>query len=191
MQALFKRSFLVAHVCPWWGGYFIDNGLRHLIHHPERILRPYMDRGLHVLDFGCGMGMFAIAMAKLVGEEGHVLAVDLQQQMLNTLSKRAERAGVGSRIRTHQCSANSLDLDVSIDFALAFYSAHEVPDVAKLLAEIHGLLKNGGRFLLVEPKGHVRQRQFAAMLDCAEGVGFAVVERPRVRFSHVALLVRS
>ena len=28
------------HVCPWWGGYFIDNRLRRWLHNPEQILAP-------------------------------------------------------------------------------------------------------------------------------------------------------
>ena len=29
------------HVCPWWGGYFIDNPLHRLFHNPENILGPH------------------------------------------------------------------------------------------------------------------------------------------------------
>ena len=81
------------HVCPWWGGYFIDNRLRHLLHRPERILAPYVKAGMTVMDVGCGMGFFAIPAARLVGAEGRVIAVDLQQQMLDVLMRRAAKAG--------------------------------------------------------------------------------------------------
>ena len=80
---------MAPHVCPWWGGYFIDNPLRRWVHNPHAILSPYVTTGMTVLDFGCGMGLFAIALAKLVGETGKVIAVDLQQQMLDVLVKRA------------------------------------------------------------------------------------------------------
>ncbi len=30
------------HVCPWWGGHFIDNPLRRLLHDPEKIVGPYV-----------------------------------------------------------------------------------------------------------------------------------------------------
>ena len=79
------------HVCPWWGGYFIDNRLRRWLHNPEQILAPYVSPGMTAMDFGCGMGMFSIAMAKLVGDKGRVIAVDLQQKMLDVLQKRARR----------------------------------------------------------------------------------------------------
>ena len=90
------------HVCPWWGGYFIDNWLRRRLHQPERILSPYVRCGMRVMDFGCGMGIFALALARLVGDDGQVIAVDLQQKMLDVVVNRAKRAGVAHRIRTRR-----------------------------------------------------------------------------------------
>ena len=57
---------MAPHVCPWWGGYFIDNHLRRLVHDPDQILAPFLEPGMVVMDFGCGMGMFSIAMARLI-----------------------------------------------------------------------------------------------------------------------------
>ncbi|MCU0873815.1 MAG: class I SAM-dependent methyltransferase [Pirellulaceae bacterium] len=176
------------HVCPWWGGFFIDNRLRRWLHPPERILEPYLRPGMTILDFGCGMGFFSIAAAGQMGDSGRVVAVDLQQQMLDVLRKRADRAAVGSRIRTHRCEADALNLEEAFDFALAFYSAHEVPDQRRLLREIHGLLREGAKFLLVEPIGHVTAKAFARTLDDAVDLGWSVVDRPRIRWSHAAVL---
>ena len=145
----------MSHVCPWWGGYFIDNWLRRLVHHPERILSPYLAPGMTALDFGCGMGMFAIGAARLVGQTGRVVAVDLQQQMLGVLMNRAKKAGVADRIETHRCERDAIGICPPVDFALAFYSAHEVPSLDRLFREIYDCVRPGGRFLLVEPVGHV------------------------------------
>ena len=60
--------------------------------------------------FGCGMGLFTIALAKLVGEQGRVIAADLQPQMLDVVLRRARRAGVADRIRTHRCQRDSIAL---------------------------------------------------------------------------------
>ncbi len=177
-----------AHVCPWWGGYFIDNRLRRWIHNPERILGPYVRSGATVLDFGCGMGLFSIAMANMVGPQGKVLAVDLQQKMLDVLMKRAAKAGVSQWIHPRRSEKDSLGFIEPVDFALAFYSAHEVPDLRPILVEIHQCLRGDGRFLVVEPKGHVGPKDFAAMLKLAESVGFRIQERPRVALSRTALL---
>jgi len=178
------------HVCPWWGGYFIDHRFRRLLHKPEVILAPLVRPGLTVLDFGCGMGFFAIPMARLVADGGRVFAVDLQQKMLDVLKKRAAKAGVADRIHAHPCRPDSIGVEGPIDFALAFYSAHEVPDVRRLLGEIHGCLRFGGRFLLVEPVGHVSAQAFQNMISVAEGVGLTVDNRPRIRLSRAAAMLK-
>jgi ubiquinone/menaquinone biosynthesis C-methylase UbiE len=178
------------HVCPWWGGYFIDNRLRRWVHNPERILAPYVRPDMTVMDFGCGMGMFSIAMAQLAGSNGRVIAVDLQQQMLDVLQKRAKKAGVLDRIHTHRCERTAIGLDEPVDFALAFYSAHEVPDLRRLLAEIHRVLRPAGRFMVVEPVGHVTAGDFQAMLSLAAQIGLQERERPHVRLSRAVLLAK-
>jgi SAM-dependent methyltransferase len=179
------------HVCPWWGGYFIDNRFRRWLHQPERILSPYVRPGMTVMDFGCGMGMFAIGMARLVGDQGQVIAVDLQQRMLDVLLRRATRAGVAERIRTHRCEADSIGLDDAIDFALAFYSAHEVPDLRRLLLEIHTRLRPEGRMLVIEPVGHVKANDFDTMVSVAETVGFKADEHPRICLSRAVVLQKT
>jgi ubiquinone/menaquinone biosynthesis C-methylase UbiE len=118
---------MTEHVCPWWGGYFIDNPLRRLLHNPEKILGPYVKPGMTAMDIGCGMGFCSIAMARMVGNEGKVISVDLQQKMLDVLLKRARKAGVAERIETHRCEADSLGVDTAVDFVLAFMMVHEVP----------------------------------------------------------------
>ena len=170
-------------VCPWWGGYFIDNPLRRLLHNPEKILAPYVEPGMRTLDFGCGMGFFSIAMAKLTGEDGQVIAADLQPQMLVRVQFRAGRAGVGSRVQTQQCGKDAIGLDAPIDFALAFWSAHEAAKMENLLQEVHAHLAPQGKFLVIEPKGHVPQEDFDAMVAIAYNTGFEAAPGPAARFS--------
>jgi ubiquinone/menaquinone biosynthesis C-methylase UbiE len=179
---------MAGHVCPWWGGYFIDNFLRRWLHNPEKILGPYVQPGMSVMDFGCGMGMFSIALARLVGDRGRVIAVDLQQKMLDVLMKRASAAGVADRITAHRCERTSIGSSESVDFALACYSAHEVPDLQRLLGELHSCVRPAGRLLVVEPKGHVTARRFQSMLVWAEEIGWVVQARPHICVSHSVVL---
>jgi ubiquinone/menaquinone biosynthesis C-methylase UbiE len=173
---------MAGHVCPWWGGYFIDNPLRRLLHNPEKIVGPYVKPGMTVLDVGCGMGFFSIAMAKMVGNHGGVVAIDLQQKMLDTLKRRAEKAGMADRIQVHKCEQDRLGIDVVADFVLAFMMVHEVPDQRRLLEGIHSCLKPGGKLLMTEPKLDVSLRAFQQTVAAAEELGFREVEEPRVRW---------
>jgi ubiquinone/menaquinone biosynthesis C-methylase UbiE len=179
------------HVCPWWGGYFIDNPLRRLIHDPRKILGPYVMSGMTVMDVGCGMGLFSIAMADIVGDGGLVIAVDLQQEMLDVLRYRAQRAGVAYRIQFHKCERDSLSVDIQADFALAFMMLHEVPDPRRLLGEIRACLKPRGKLLMAEPKIHVSAKTFAREVAIAEEVGLRPAAEPRVHGCRAVVLEKS
>ncbi len=178
------------HVCPWWMAYTFDNPLRRLVHNPEKILGELVGEGHTAIDIGCGMGFFSIAMAKMVGEEGSVIAVDLQQKMLSVLKKRAKRAGVLPRIRVHQCEAHSIGLHEPVDFALAFNVVHEVPDAKSLFLQVGAILKPNARFLVVEPKVHVTPENFARSVDKGVAAGLRLLGEPRITLSRAALFSR-
>ena len=177
-----------AHVCPWWFCPTFDNTLRRWVQDPERILAGLVEPGQTALDLGCGMGYFSIPLARLVGPDGIVICVDLQQRMLARVLRRAERARVADRIRLHLAAPDSLRLEETADFALAFWMLHEVPDRAPFLAEVRAALKPGALLLLVEPRGHVGAKVFARSVETAREVGLLPAGAPSVAFSRAVLL---
>jgi ubiquinone/menaquinone biosynthesis C-methylase UbiE len=181
----------MAHVCPWWSAWFtIDNPVRRLLHDPEKIVGPYVRPGMTVLDVGCGRGWFTIPLARMVGSQGRVIAVDIQQQMLDVLQRRAEKAALADRIEIHKCRQDQLGVAAGLDFALAFAMVHEAPDQHRLLGEIYACLKPGGRLLVAEPRMHVPGRAFGRSVATAEELGFRVAQEPRVRWCRAVLLER-
>ncbi len=174
-------------VCPWWGGFFIDNWIRRLIHDPAKILSPYVKPGMTAVDIGCGMGIFSIGMAKLVGSTGRVISVDVQQKMLDHLMKRARRAGVADRITAVKSDGDRIAVSEKADFVLTFYMVHEVPDKERFVGEVAAILKPGGQYLLVEPPGHVTKDRFAATVAAAKRAGLEPVAVPHVRASYATL----
>ncbi len=174
-------------VCPWWMAYTFDNPLRRLVHPPEKILGPYLSSGMTVLDVGCGMGGFSIAMARMVGETGCVVSVDLQQKMLDILNKRAKKAGLDTRIRTHLCPQDSLGLSDPLDFALAFFMVHETPDQSAFFTEIRNNLKTNGKLFMAEPPRHVPHENFQKSLATAENAGLKLLDQPRMRLAQTAV----
>ena len=184
----------MAHrVCPWWLGYFLLVPLRRLWQDPRNILSPYVTEGMMVLEPGPGMGFFTLELARLVGPTGRVIAVDVQPRMLAVLRSRAARAGLDGRIETRQATKTGLgidDLAGKVGFALAFALVHELPSADTFFAEVAKVLVPGGRLLVAEPSGHVPQDEFKKTLDSAAAAGFRVMERPAIRSTHAALLVR-
>jgi ubiquinone/menaquinone biosynthesis C-methylase UbiE len=181
-------------VCPWWIGYLLANPLRRLLQDPEKILDGHVEPGMKVLDAGCAMGFFSLAMARMVGPEGRVHSVDLQQRMIDSLVKRARKAGLSERIETRVCGGADLGIDDlvdRIDFALAFAVLHEVPDVSLFLKQVNRALRQQGRLLVAEPAGHVGRGAFEATLDKIQRSGFDVLGRPRIWRSRAALCARA
>ena len=184
---------MAEHVCPVWIGYLLASPLRKLFQNPKKILSPHVKEGMKVLDIGCAMGFFSLPLAKMVGSAGKVICVDVQAKMIESLQKRARKAGLSDIMETRVCGQDSLGLDDlhgQIDFALASAVVHEVPDAKKFFAEIHGPLKPTAKFLVVEPKGHVSEDDFAVTIFVAERNGFTVVGKPKVGKSRTVLLER-
>jgi len=179
---------MAKHVCPWWLAYTFDNPLRRIFHKPEEMFAPYLKEGMTAIDLGCGMGYFSIGMARMVGESGKVLSVDLQQQMLDTLMQRAKKAGVAGRITPLLCDASNIGHHDEVDFALAFWMAHETPDQFNFLTQVQAILKKSGKLLLAEPKLHVTGGEFQETLTIAHKIGFKRIGSPMISLIHAALL---
>jgi len=168
-----------SHVCPHTISFFLDNWARKIIQHPKRIAGPYIKQGDTVVDIGCGPGFFSIEMAKLVGRNGRVIAVDLQEKMMAHVKKKAGKHGMLDRMEFHQCEADRIGLNCNADFILAYYMVHETPSIANFFKEIAGMLKQGGQVLVVEPRFHVNKAMFAETLEEAENAGLTAVDLPK------------
>ena len=185
-----KILLLDVHVCPWWLAYAFDNPVRLLFHDPKKMLGPYVREGMTVIDVGCGMGYFSLGMTHLVGDKGTVIAVDLQQAMIDALERRAGRAGVLHRIQRYRCEPDRISIDRDVDFALTFWMVHEVPGKKAFFKQIFSMLKPGGKLLLVEPRVHVSDARFKETVAASVQTGLRILDTPRISLSRAALLVK-
>nr|WP_275406893.1 class I SAM-dependent methyltransferase [Desulfovibrio sp. JC010] len=144
----------------------------------DKALEKWVRPGMKVLDFGCGLGHYSIGAARLVGESGEVVAVDLQKKMLEIAIKRAAKAGLAGRIAFHQCRHDGIGYPGKVDFVVAGNVIHETPDYRKALQDIYDVLLPGGGFLFTEPRHHVRAGFFDEELKAAIEIGFAVEQLP-------------
>ena len=174
---------MAGHVCPPWLAFLLTSVFRRMFHNPERILARFIKPGDTVLDVGCGPGFFTIPMARMVGEKGLVIAADVSPGMLERVKRRAERAGVSGRILLQLSDQNKLGVSQKVDFALAFWAAHEAGDLGRFFADIKAALRPDGIFLLVEPKMHVSDRSYEEIVAAAEKAGLRPFEEVPVRLS--------
>ena len=181
---------MAERVCPVWIGYLLASPVRKLFQNPKKILAPYVEDGMKVLDIGCAMGFFSLPLARMIGSNGKVICVDVQEKMIKSLEKRARKAGLANSIETRICRHNSLGLDdlkEKIDFGLACAVIHEVPDAHTFYSQIYATIKPTGTFFVVEPKGHVSKKDFEITISNAEQNGFNVIDTPRIGSSHTVL----
>lgn len=170
-------------ICPWWMTYSFDNPLRRLIHKPEKILAGLVKPGMTVMDIGCGFGYFSVAMARMVGNTGTVISVDVQEKSLNILLKRAQQARIATIVKTHLATIERINYSSQVDCILSFWMAHEVKDQPAFFKEIISLLKPGGKYLLVEPIMHVSATDFEATVRNAIASGLKPIAELKVAIS--------
>ena len=165
------------HVCPTWVGYLLLNPLRKLLENPDKILGQFVRKGMVVLEPGCGMGYFTLPLARMVGPQGHIVAVEIQSKMLSVLTRRAQKAGLAERIELREAQPGRLgvdDLSGQVDLTAALHMVHEVPNQSFFFTEVWKALKPDGKLLVIEPKHHVSEHEFEETVALAKTNGFRI-----------------
>ena len=185
---------MAEHVCPPWVGRLLLSPLRKLVEDPKKIFAPFVKEGMVVLEPGCAMGFFTLPLARMVGPQGKVVAVDIQSEMLAKLEARARKSDLIDRIEIREADEEGLgvtDLAESIDFCTVFHVAHEVPDRNRFLDEISRTLRPGARLLLIEPGWHVSEEDFMVSLAAAEKAGLRRIDSPHAQGARKALFEKA
>ena len=124
---------------------FVHETLYGLFRDPYKVLRAAgLEPGQRVLEVGCGPGFFTIPAARIVGEAGSVLALDVNLVAVEHLQRKIEGAGV-SNARVIVADAARTELpEGSFDLVFVFGLARPIGDMAAIWAELHRLLKLQG-----------------------------------------------
>lgn len=171
------------HRCPWWIQWVLASPIRALIDGVRGVAATQVQPGMTVLDVGCGFGFLSLPMARRVGPDGRVLAVDVEPRVVDELRRRASRAGLADRINARACDVRDLDLgdrSGAIDLVTVVHCLHEFDDPDGFLVRAASVLRPGGRLLLIEPPGHVTADKFAAQIERALRAGLKRIGHPAV-----------
>ena len=104
--------------------------------------------GEHLLDVGVGPGLLALDLARLVGESGRLVGLDLAPAMVTAATARL---GGLSQAEVRLGDAANLDLpDGAFDGAVSTQVYEYVADMPRALAELHRVLRPGGRALILD-----------------------------------------
>jgi SAM-dependent methyltransferase len=108
--------------------------------------------GSRVTDVGCGAGGMTALLANAVGSTGAVVAVDGEPALLDATLERCRQLGYGDRVTTlrHDLASGPPTIDRLQDLVWAAGVIHHLPDQLAAVAELSGLLIEGGRIALSE-----------------------------------------
>ena len=116
----------------------------------------HIDKGLTVVDLGCGAGVDLLISAYLVGVEGKAIGVDITPKMVDKAKSHALLGGF-TNVEVFQSSFDTIDVeDASIDIVISNGAINLTSCKESVFAEIYRILKNDGKIY------------FADMIDISE-----------------------
>ena len=131
--------------------------------------------GMTVLDAGCGPGRVTLHLAKAVGADGKVIAVDLQQGMLDVVQRKAQQKGL-AMIAFEKLSLGEGKLPAyQADRAVMAAVLGEITQQAAALQEIFAALKPRGILAIAETIFDPHYQRKSHVLDLAQAAGFEEV----------------
>jgi ubiquinone/menaquinone biosynthesis C-methylase UbiE len=134
--------------------------------------------GMTVADIGAGEGYYTVRLAARVGEEGRVLAQDIDADALGRLANRVEQERLDN-VSIKLGAADDPRLpEASFDRVFLVHMYHEVADPYPFLWRLYPALREGGQVIVVDTDRPTDQHGIApALLFCEfAAVGFRLVE---------------
>lgn len=169
---LYSRRYSLP--CPSWLAWLVEldnpftkiNRAETIIQHLD--LKP----GMSVLDAGCGPGRVTIPVARKVGLQGQVVAMDIQADMIRRTQEKAKTAHLTNIIFLHAgIGEKKLEYN-KFDRVLLVTVLGEIPNREAALKEIFDTLKPGGILSVTEIIFDPHFQSRSTILQLAKAIGF-------------------
>lgn len=197
------RMYLGRQIAPpmhFSGAGWLTRASRIREENPAKLLKSLdLKPGQVVCDFGCGNGYHTLQLAKRVGPQGQVYAIDIQPEMLELLAERATPRGL-ENIKPVLATAEDPGMPPeTFDMVLMVDVYHELSHPREVLATVLASLKPEGRLVLVEfreedpevPILPLHKMSLAQVLKELPPNGFKLVDQyDRLPWQHVLSFAR-
>jgi SAM-dependent methyltransferase len=140
-----------------WGIDFGDVGQSQVLGKISKLLGDEIRRGYRRgLEIGAGTGYFSLNLLQ-AGVLEHATCTDISPGMVATLAANARRLGLD--VRAARADAESLPFaDDSFDLVFGHAVLHHLPDLGRAFAELHRVLRPGGRILFAGEPSRIGDR---------------------------------
>jgi demethylmenaquinone methyltransferase/2-methoxy-6-polyprenyl-1,4-benzoquinol methylase len=143
-EQLGKSRFLNLLFKP--SGAVMESRLRRWLFDPRRTLRGADLRPKQtVLEVGCGTGFFTLLAAEMIGDDGHLIAMDSLSNFVDRVSEKVKDAGLKNVEVVRRDALNTRLASASVDVVLLFgVVPFPTLPLSRLLPEMHRVLREEG-----------------------------------------------
>jgi ubiquinone/menaquinone biosynthesis C-methylase UbiE len=142
---------------------YIGMPIRNLFMSPRKMFAEIdIETGHHILDFGCGPGIFSIMAAEKTGPSGTVYAVDIHPLALKMVEQKKRKKNL-KNIETILSDCRTPISDSSIDLVLFLDVFHMLDNHGDVLSELHRVLKQEG--IMAFSDHHMKEDEILSKLN--------------------------
>lgn len=158
--------------------------LRRAWQNPEETLRKVgLKSGNYFVDIGCGYGFFTLPASRMVGSQGRVYALDINESAIETLQRRLSAESLKATLKVGRAEQTVFCEDC-MDIIFFSIVLHDFQDQHRVLDNARKMIKNSGILVNIDwkkkplPLGPPMEKKFSPQktISLIEDSGFSVLE---------------
>lgn len=150
----YRSNLETSNIAYWTIRVMHDNPILTLVRNPYKLLHGAgLKKGQKVVEVGCGPGFFTIPAANIVGDEGHIYAVDVHPRAVDRVKKKIKKAALKNVTPLCVNASNTGLPSGGIDLAFLFGLRSIAGGFESMIFELHRVLKPGGILSFEKTRG--------------------------------------
>jgi len=149
-----RSGLETSNIAYWMIRIMHDNPILPLVRNPYKLLNAAgLKKGQKVVEVGCGPGFFTIPAARVVGDKGHVYAVDIHPRAIARVKQKIEKEALKNLTPMCINASNTGLPGRSVDLAFLFGLRYVAGGLENVISELQRILKPGGILSFEKTRG--------------------------------------